>query len=588
MILAPFCILSGFAFVKVITSAWENNNFNPGKSFSIETMGGVFAGILISVLTSGLIETYLLLLIITSLTIAYSVLTYYAINRSSKFIVKISFSLILCVVILSGPDRIIRQLLLPGIKVTETNDTPYGNITRGEYAGEQSIFYNQRLISYNDDAIEREEDIHYALLQRTGYEKIILISGSLESHLPEILKYPVKSITFIERDPELARLPVSKKELGSVNLIIENRDAFSYVRDIKDKADAALLLLPPPSTLSLNRFYTTEFFQYVKRLLTSGGIFLCSPGPGENYLNKEAVYLYSSIYNRLTEVFRFVKPVGGNKLYFIASDKELSVSFCSLVEERGMKNIYVSPDFLSDDLIEKKSGEITSLLDPDVRVNRSVFPVACFYFQNYDFSKNLGEKIPAVIIIILAFAAPVLSVRRRDILMYFSASALAGFEIIILLTIQLTIGNLYQFIGFILAAFMTGLAAGAGINQKFMNSISLKLKAFILLFFYVVIAIFYNYITDLKGIVFIVLLIITLVLIPSFMTGHLFRALTTASGNKGRSAGMTYSSDLAGSAMGFIFVTSITVPLLGIRSSIILLSVLILTGILFGTNRNKY
>ena len=50
---------------------------------------------------------------------------------------------------------------------------------------------------------------------------------------------------------------------------------------------------------------------------------MCSPGPGENYLNKEAVNLYSSIYNSLTEVFRFVKPVGGNKLYFIASDKEL-------------------------------------------------------------------------------------------------------------------------------------------------------------------------------------------------------------------------------------------------------------------------
>ena len=105
-------------------------------------------------------------------------------------------------------------------------------------------------------------------------------------------------------------------------------------------------------------------------------------------------------------------------------------------------------------------------MDPDVRVNRSAFPVACFYFQNYDFSKNLGEKIPAVIIIILAFAAPVLSVRRRDILMYFSASALAGFEIIILLTIQLTIGNMYQFIGIIIATLMAGLAAGAGIKSE--------------------------------------------------------------------------------------------------------------------------
>jgi hypothetical protein len=314
---------------------------------------------------------------------------------------------------------------------------------------------------------------------------------------------------------------------------------------------------------------------------------MCSPGPGENYLNKEAVYLYSSVYNSLAEVFRFVKPVTGNKLYFLASDKELSVSFCKLADEKGIKNIYVSSDFLADDLIEKKSAEVAYILDPNVRVNRLAFPVACLYFQNYDFSKNLGEKIPALIIIILAFAVPVLSVRRRDVLMYFSASALAGFEFIILLTVQLTVGNMYQFVGIILAALMAGLAAGAGLNQKFLNSISLKLKAFFILIFYAVISISYNYMTDLKGVVTIILLIIISVLIPSFMTGHLFRVLTEPE-NNGTSPGMTYSADLAGSAMGFILVTSVTVPLLGIRVSIFLLAVLILTGILFGTNRNKH
>ncbi|MCU0472433.1 MAG: hypothetical protein MUC93_03560 [Bacteroidales bacterium] len=587
LILVPFCLISGFAFVKVITSAGEKNGFIPGKSFSIETTGGIIAGILVSVLTAGLLDTYLLLLIVTSLTIAFSILTFFVKNRRSKLIVKCSFAAIISIIILSGPDRIFRQLLLPGIKVIETTDTPYGNITRGEYSGEQSIYYNQRLIGYNDDAIEREEDIHYALLQRNNIGSIVLISGSLESHLPEILKYPVKKITFIERDPVLARLPVSKEALESTSLIIENKDAFSYVRNKKDHADAVILLLPPPSTLSLNRFYTTEFFNDIKKLLSNGGIFMCSPGPGENYLNKEAVYLYSSVYNSLAEVFRFVKPVTGNKLYFLASDKELSVSFCKLADEKGIKNIYVSSDFLADDLIEKKSAEVAYILDPNVRVNRLAFPVACLYFQNYDFSKNLGEKIPALIIIILAFAVPVLSVRRRDVLMYFSASALAGFEFIILLTVQLTVGNMYQFVGIILAALMAGLAAGAGLNQKFLNSISLKLKAFFILIFYAVISISYNYMTDLKGVVTIILLIIISVLIPSFMTGHLFRVLTEPE-NNGTSPGMTYSADLAGSAMGFILVTSVTVPLLGIRVSIFLLAVLILTGILFGTNRNKH
>jgi len=34
-------------------------------------------------------------------------------------------------VILLNPDLLFRQILLPGIKVTGTKDTPYGNLTKG-------------------------------------------------------------------------------------------------------------------------------------------------------------------------------------------------------------------------------------------------------------------------------------------------------------------------------------------------------------------------------------------------------------------------------------------------------------------------
>ena len=215
--------------------------------------------------------------------------------------------------------------------------------------------------------------------------------------------------------------------------------------------DVIILLIPPPSTLLLNRYYTSEFFIDVKKRLNPGGIFMCSPGPGENYFNKESLTLYSSIYNSLTNVFKNVKPVVGNKLYFIASDKELSVSFCKLAEMRNIKNTYVNSDYLSDDLTAKKSDEVITLIDHNIKQNRSAFPVACFHFQSYNFSKNLDEKIPAIILMVLVFAVPVLAIKRRNLLMYFSASALAGFEIIILLTLQLIVGNMYQLTGLVIA-----------------------------------------------------------------------------------------------------------------------------------------
>ncbi len=57
-------------------------------------------------------------------------------------------------------------------------------------------------------------------------------------------------------------------------------------------------------------------------------------------------------------------------------------------------------------------------------------------------------------------------------MMYFSASALAGFEIIILLTLQMIIGNMYQLTGLVLAGLMAGLALGAGAMLSALQEVS--------------------------------------------------------------------------------------------------------------------
>jgi hypothetical protein len=320
--------------------------------------------------------------------------------------------------------------------------------------------------------------------------------------------------------------------------------------------------------------------------MVPGGVFMCSPGPNDNYFNQESVNLYSSIYNSLAAVFRNILPVAGNKLYFIASDGELSASFCRLAAERGIENVYVSNSFLSDDLTERKSDEVKALMDKKIQQNRSAFPIASFHFQSYSFSKNLEERIPAIILIFFAFVIPVFAVKRRNMLMYFSASALAGFEIIILLALQLTAGNMYQLTGLVIAAMMAGLAAGAGTGRIMAGKPDIRIQALVLIGYYIVLALCFNLILAFRGIFAPVMIILLSVVIPSWMTGHIFRELTN--GNSDPSgAGSTYSADLAGSALGFILLSGIAVPAFGIRNSIILLAVLIFTGILLGTKGNK-
>lgn len=586
LVLIPFCMVSGFAFIKLTDIAGSEKKFAAGKSYAIETAGGIASGIIISMLTAGLLNTYQIYLLITLLAVGYVILTYYARSYKSDIIVKFLLLSFAVTIIIFNPDVFFRQLLLPELRINFSEDTPYGNISRGEYKGESSTYYNQRLISYKNDAAEKEENIHYAMIQSPSPKKVMLISGSLQSHLPEILKYQVYKIIYIERDPALINLENMRKDSLTKNLIIINDDAFRYIRNMQEQVDVVILLVPPPSTLLLNRYYTTEFFKEVKQRLNPDGIFMCSPGPGENYLNKESLNLYSSIFNSLSAVFKNVMPVNGNKLYFIGSDNELSASVCSMSEIKKIKNIYVGSDYLADDLIEQKTKEIVALMDRVVKQNTAAFPVANYHFQSYNFSKNINEKAPVIVIALLLFAIPVLTVKKRNMTMYFTASALAGFEIILLVTLQLTIGNMYQLTGIIISSLMAGLAIGAAYDNRYTRDIPLQVKCIVLILFYTLAGLLYNNILVLEKIVPVVVVLSVSALIPAIITGSIFRMLTIKR-NDQASWPATYSADLSGSALGFILVSGFTVPVLGTVVSVFLLSLMILAGILFGAIGNK-
>jgi len=582
ILLVPFCLVNGFTFAKLISTTNESGIRAPGRSFSMETTGGIASGVILTLLTSGMFSTYKLLLVIILLFLSYTILFWYIENRKMKFLMKCFFAIIISAVVITEPDLFVRQLLLPAVDVTATIDTPYGNITKAEYGGEKSYYYNQRLLSYNDDVTEREEDIHYAMLQTTNPQKVLLISGFLKSHLPEIMKYDVSQVVFIERDPGIVKEIKSDNAAPADLLTIENNDAYTFLRRNNDKFDAIIMLLPPPSTLALNRYYTTEFFMDVKKNLAADGVFLCSPGPNDNYFNDEAVALYSSIYKSLNSVFSNVNPIPGSKLYLVASENELSASYAKLSAEKGIENMYVSSSFISDDIFEKRSSEIRALIDKDTKPNTTAFPIACFHFQSYNISRAINEKIPVILLMIVAFALPVFAVRRRNRLMYFNAAALAGYEIIVLLLLQLTAGNIYQLTGLVIAVMMAGLAAGAGLEINILRKRGLKTISSIMVLYYLLLALIFNLILSINGTLISSAIIILSVIPPAWMTGYVFR-VQAMKATSPQEPGQTYSADLAGSSLGFILVSGVAVPALGIRNSIILLALLLLAGILPGT-----
>ncbi|MGD0582161.1 MAG: hypothetical protein ABR974_04355 [Bacteroidales bacterium] len=581
IVLLPFTFVSGFIFMKILSASGEHYNIHSGISFSLETAGGVVSGIVISVFSYDLLNTYQLFLILCLLFFSYVIITFVCRKRSVIILIMILALLSISSVVLLRPDRFFRELLLPGIRVTSTTDTPYGNITMGEYGGEESLYYDHRLLRYQNDETEREENVHYAMLQREAPGKVLVVSGDITSIMQELLKYNLKHVWYVERDPDLLKMRSGNKLQNSDKLTVINSDAFRFIRETNETFDAILLILPPPSTLLLNRFYTTDFFAVLRKRLAKGGVFMCSPGIGENYFNKESVVLYSSVFNSLSAVFRNVVPIVGNKLYYIASDDSLSTGICALTAKRGITNTYVNLDFLADDLISEKSLKFLKTIDRKTLPNTLALPAACFHFQTYNLSRTSPETIPSVFLLIAVFILPLFSIKRKNFVMYFSAGALAGFEIIVLIILQSTAGNIYQMTGLIIAGLMTGLALGSGFEWTLARKYPILINSFFLILFYAVMALIVNRVLGIEIKTAGISLIVLSTMIPSFFTGQIFRSIT---GNNGTaSSPSVYSADLAGSALAFIVISAIAVPLLGIYYSLLILSGMIFAGFLFGT-----
>jgi spermidine synthase len=583
--LLPFCFISGFTFIKLIDYSQKCSGYKAGKSFSIETTGAIIAGITVTLLTAGFLNTYQLLLLIVILNTCYVLVSFFYSRKPYVLITMCIMAVLVFLILVFNPDIFFRQQLLHGIKVTDTHDTPYGNITQAEYNGEKSYYYNQRLLSWPNDEAEREENIHYAMLQHNQPENVLIISGDIKSNIKELSKYHVKKVVYIERDPALIKSSIQNDDplFESVREICA--DAFRFIKNTNEYFDVVILLLPPPSTLFINRYYTTEFFEAVKKRIGPKGIFACSPGSAENYYSKESVILYSSIFNSLSAVFGNVRPIAGNKLYFISSDAEISSAICSLSEKWKISNLYVSSNYLSDDILGKKSEEVLSVINTGVRQNTLGFPVACFHYQSYNLSKNLETKVPAIILLGLIFVLPMFAVKRRNLMMFSSAAALSGFEIIILLMLQTIIGNMYLLTGLVIASLMSGLAFGSGINLKKRRTEKVVI-VMLLLFFYFCTGLIFKNIPISENYFISLSLLLLIIFIPASLTGRLFSVMTTANDSFSNPASV-YNADLAGSALGFILISGVAIPALGIRLTIILLSAIIFAALLFGTIRNK-
>jgi len=567
--LIPFCFLSGFLFVRLSFCASRETQLLPGDSFALETTGSMIAGIIVTIVTGNILGNFQIL--------AAAIILYYIVYliagrfRYYRILTGIA-ALCLVAVIIFKPDTFVRNILLGSVKVTRSIDSKYGNVAISEYEGSGSVFYNHRLIDYEQDEKQTEENIHYAMLQSEAPEEILIISGGADKHIGEVLKYPsVKSISYLERDPVLiACTRDTSINYTSAEVVFENDDAFSYIRGSSKKYDVIISLLAEPENIVTNRFYTREYFQAIKRIMSKGGIFMLKAGGSGTYLSDEETGSLSAIYNSLVGVFSNILPIKGESLYLISSDSMLNANIPDLVADRGIETTYVNSYYLSRQIIKFNSDQVVSIIDSLMPGNMLDKPRAVFYRQKHQLKKAGRYRIPFIAAICVLLLIPFLTGNNSSRTMYSAALNLAGTELLALILIQSTAGNFYQLAGLLIAVVMAGLAIGSASEIK-ISPWLIEMIPVMLGFLAIIFALVSPLILEIQSGTIPVILSLLIVIIPAVLAGSYYRRKTGEELSSKIISGI-YFADMCGAALGFMIIAGILVPLFGIKSTFFILA----------------
>lgn len=577
IILAPFCIISGILFTlfaKEESYRVEGNKI--GDVYAWESLGSLIGGIILNFILIWVLTTFQSLFLIMILVVILTFILGIKANHYFTAGALIFISLIFGFLYLGNNlDKQIRGRAFPGQTVTYTSDSPFGIFVITQQGGQVNYYENNILMATSGDVVAREESAHIAMIQNDSVKDVLVLSGIISGVIDEIMKYPVKSIDYVDVNPEIIKMAKRNLNVGSyesLNLI--EKDALRFLKKSAKTYDVALINLPKPSTIQLNRFYTQEFFRLLKERLNKNAVISLSIPSSENYLNDEAKRLLSIIYATLSSEFKNVLILPASQDFLLASDAPLTYKIAEKIDKAGIPTEYVNSYYFDDELLYLRSQQLTQQIDHNVPVNKDFSPV--FYQSQIKLWMshfNIKYWIPALLILLFSgfffFKAGII---YKGIF----AAGFAGttIEIVLLLVFQVVFGYVYAVAGMFIMIFMGGLAYGSyyipkyfkNINRLLFSRIQLSIAIYALIL-PLIFLLFKNIeIPD----TFIFIIFALLLFVISVLTGALFSVASKVSGNNyGTVASNAYGLDLLGAATGALLFTIYLIPLLGFAWSVV-------------------
>ena len=516
-----------------------------------------------------------------------------------------------------------------GESLAAVRDTPFNNIAILEQREQVTVFTNGLWLLTQPDPATAELAVHTALLQHPDPRRVLLLGGGLAGHVAEVLKHPkIERVDYVEQDPELIAFSESflsagtRRSLRGPQVHIQREDAGTFLRWSDETYDVILMNVGDPINAQMNRFYTEELFGLIGQRLRPGGILTFSVPGGGDMVGPSHARLLASLDRTLRQVFRKVGVLPGERARFFAADEEESVLLdpsvlAGRIRERGLDLVHLREDILQDLMSPLRLDYMDSILAEfgDSRINRQFSPI-CYYhgmlLWTAQWHPSVGrwiEKAAAIQPARLFLGAGTLGV-LVTLLFWFGRPryrAAVGtsvlvqgawgmvLQVVLILSFQILAGFAYLELALIIAFYMAGLAAGtlavAALRRvwnreskamPWLAGVQVGLTAFPLVLLVFLSPVGQDWREGLSPAA--ASWVFTM---ASFLAGVLggshfslaALASTVAGARLERTGGYLYAVDLAGAAGGALLAGLFVLPLYGVTSTLVLLSLLSLMSL---------
>jgi spermidine synthase len=649
LVLLPVSLIHGGLF----TFGCKIHSLHPTKDTdgSASSIGKVYIYETIGTIIGGVCLTFLLIPYFNSFHIAFSVSLLNIIaciligvsfwkgdfSGSRRFIMPASVLLFAaCAGIMASPaiDTIHMHSLRnrwPGQEVVYYKNSIYGNVAVAESRGQYTFFSDGTPVITvpTPDIISKEEFVHFPMLFHPRPKDILIISGGAGGIINETLKHNIERIDYVELDPlilkAVKKFPagMTEKELSHPKVNIEYIDGKVFIKITPLRYDVIFIGLDDPSSLSVNRLFTQEFFLLLAGRLNPGGIIAFRLPGSVTYIGDEMKNLNACVLNALKNTFKYIEiiPGDGANIYMAsassllaATDKEILVK---RFEQRDIKARLMGPFHIEYKLQAQWIDWFLDSLEGSTKQSNQDFrPLGAFFSLSYwnamlspgtrgffrVFEKLTLEFFIFILIGLFALAGCVLFMSRHPVRISLPISVAATgfsgmlFDLIIIFSFQIIYGYVFYWLGLLVSVFMAGTLAGSVWVTRNLNDIKnefrffLKTEAAIIIFALVLPVLISAYGYEQQGVLSLLDFKITFLaisMISGFLIGIQFplaNKIHLAKNQSGLSetAGLLYGADLLGGWASGMIGGIILLPVLGVFNSCLVIALLKLaTFILF-------